>query len=125
MEKVGEIDACFFVLLQTLGRIGRVQQIYHDNDLKIEVCGTCWTYNPSAVTKVASSDGSLPGSSSGGKYRRVGNTTDTCTQVAAAKFSRTPSIFNSTITPKSVSLSPYPTQTNTNECTQVCMHGLS
>jgi len=42
--------------------------VYHDNDLKVEVCGTCWTYNPSAVTKVASSDGSLPGSSSGGMY---------------------------------------------------------
>ena len=36
----------------TLGKIGRVQQIYHDNDLKVEVCGTSWTYNPAAVTKV-------------------------------------------------------------------------
>ena len=48
----------------TLGKIGRVQQIYHDNDLKVEVCGTSWTYNPSAVNKVAS-DGQLPGASSG------------------------------------------------------------
>jgi len=48
----------------TLGKIGRVQQIYHDNDLKVEVCGTSWTYNPAAVAKVAS-DGSLPGASSG------------------------------------------------------------
>lgn len=48
----------------TLGKIGRVQQIYHDNDLKVEVCGTSWTYNPSAVTKVAS-DGTVPGTSSG------------------------------------------------------------
>jgi hypothetical protein len=53
-------------LLQTLGKIGRVQQIYHDNDLKVEVCGTSWTYNPVAVTKVASSDGTVPGTSSGG-----------------------------------------------------------
>lgn len=51
--------------LQTLGKIGRVQQIYHDNDLKVEVCNTSWTYNPNAVTKVASSDGSVPGNSSG------------------------------------------------------------
>ena len=36
----------------TMGKIGRVQQIYHDNDLKVEVCGTSWTYNPLAVTKV-------------------------------------------------------------------------
>ena len=50
----------------TLGKIGRIQQIYHDNDLKVEVCGTSWTYNPVAVTKVAS-DGSIPGASSGGK----------------------------------------------------------
>ncbi|XP_075992412.1 E3 ubiquitin-protein ligase mind bomb 1 isoform X2 [Anticarsia gemmatalis] len=41
----------------TLGKIGRVQQIYQDNDLKVEVCNTSWTYNPNAVTKVASSDG--------------------------------------------------------------------
>ncbi|XP_041968079.1 E3 ubiquitin-protein ligase MIB1 isoform X2 [Aricia agestis] len=49
----------------TLGKIGRVQQIYHDNDLKVEVCNTFWTYNPNAVTKVASFDGSIPGNSSG------------------------------------------------------------
>lgn len=54
--------------LQTLGKIGRIQQIYHDNDLKVEVCGTSWTYNPMAVTKVASSDGTAVGSSSGGRY---------------------------------------------------------
>ncbi len=52
--------------VQTLGKVGRVQQIYHDNDLKVEVCGTSWTYNPAAVTKIAS-DGSLPGASNGGK----------------------------------------------------------
>jgi len=53
--------------LQTLGKIGRIQQIYIDNDLKVEVCGTSWTYSPLAVTKVASSDGTAVGSSSGGK----------------------------------------------------------
>ncbi|KAG8187082.1 hypothetical protein JTE90_016178 [Oedothorax gibbosus] len=51
-------------MLPTLGKIGRVQQIYHDNDLKVEVCSTSWTYNPAAVTKVAS-DGTIPGTSSG------------------------------------------------------------
>jgi E3 ubiquitin-protein ligase mind-bomb len=40
----------------TLGKVGRVEQIYHDNDLKVSVCGTSWTYNPAAVAKV-SSDG--------------------------------------------------------------------
>ena len=53
--------------MQTLGKIGRIQQVYHDNDLKVEVCGTSWTYNPSAVTKVASSDGAAITNSSGGK----------------------------------------------------------
>ncbi|XP_017842823.2 E3 ubiquitin-protein ligase mind-bomb [Drosophila busckii] len=38
----------------TLGKIGRVQQVYHDNDLKVEVGNTSWTYNPLAVCKVAS-----------------------------------------------------------------------
>ncbi|XP_055349555.1 E3 ubiquitin-protein ligase MIB1-like isoform X2 [Paramacrobiotus metropolitanus] len=40
-------------MLPTLGKVGRVQQLYHDGDLKVEVCGTSWTYNPLAVTKVA------------------------------------------------------------------------
>lgn len=53
---------------QTLGKIGCVLQIYQDNDLKVDVCGTSWTYNPLAVTKVASADGSLAGSSSGGEH---------------------------------------------------------
>ena len=57
----------YFIYLKTLGKIGRVQQIYHDNDLKVEVCGTSWTYNPAAVTKVASADGTAVGNSSGGK----------------------------------------------------------
>ncbi|XP_045158306.1 E3 ubiquitin-protein ligase MIB1-like [Mercenaria mercenaria] len=52
-------------MMPTLGKIGRVQQVYHDNDLKVEVCGTSWTYNPAAVTKVASSDGAAIGNSSG------------------------------------------------------------
>lgn len=67
--EVGVMFRSWFILwfsLQTLGKIGRVQQIYHDNDLKVEVCGTSWTYNPVAVTKVASSDGTVPGTSSGG-----------------------------------------------------------
>jgi E3 ubiquitin-protein ligase mind-bomb len=55
-------------VFQTLGKIGRIQQIYHDNDLKVEVCGTSWTYNPAAVMKVASSDGTAVGSSSGGMF---------------------------------------------------------
>lgn len=33
--------------------------------MKVEVCSTTWTYNPLAVTKVASSDGAMPGTSSG------------------------------------------------------------
>ena len=48
-------------MLPTLGKIGRVQHIYHDNDLKINVNGFDWTYNPAAVTKVASADGTFPG----------------------------------------------------------------
>ena len=43
-----DLDVC-----QTLGKVGQVQQIYHDNDLKVEVCGTCWTYNPLCVVKIS------------------------------------------------------------------------
>jgi E3 ubiquitin-protein ligase mind-bomb len=42
-------------MIPTLGKVGRVQQIYYDKDLKVEVGNTSWTYNPLAVTKVASS----------------------------------------------------------------------
>lgn len=38
----------------TLGKVGCIVQIYHDNDLKVDVCGTSWTYNPLAVTKMPS-----------------------------------------------------------------------
>lgn len=64
-SKICFVTNCMIKLFQTLGKIGRVQQIYHDNDLKVEVCGTSWTYNPAAVTKVAS-DGAVPGAASGG-----------------------------------------------------------
>ncbi|XP_071837816.1 E3 ubiquitin-protein ligase MIB1-like [Apostichopus japonicus] len=50
-------------MLPTLGKIGRVLQIYHDNDLKVEVGSTSWTYNPAAVTKVASDTAALGNSS--------------------------------------------------------------
>lgn len=38
--------------MQTLGQVGKIVKIYPDNDLKIEVCGTTWTYNPLAVNKI-------------------------------------------------------------------------
>lgn len=57
-----------FPSLQTLGKVGRVQQIYSDSDLKVEVCGTSWTYNPAAVSKVASA-GSAISNASGGKFK--------------------------------------------------------
>ncbi|XP_059226620.1 E3 ubiquitin-protein ligase mind-bomb isoform X2 [Stomoxys calcitrans] len=58
----------------TLGKVGRVQQVYHDNDLKIEVGNTSWTYNPLAVTKIASAntDGScVPVISSGERLSAI------------------------------------------------------
>ncbi|GAA6097498.1 E3 ubiquitin-protein ligase mib1 isoform X1 [Tachysurus ichikawai] len=50
-------------MLPTLGKMGRVQQIYSDSDLKVEVCGTSWTYNPAAVTKVASAGSAITNAS--------------------------------------------------------------
>lgn len=41
-------------MIDTLGKVGRVAEIYHDNDLKVEVCGNSWTYNPLAVVKISS-----------------------------------------------------------------------
>jgi len=39
-------------MIPTLGKIGKVQQIYHDGDLKVDVAGTSWTYNPLCVSKI-------------------------------------------------------------------------
>lgn len=61
---------------QTLGKVGRVQQIYSDSDLKVEVCGTSWTYNPAAVTKVAPA-GSAVTNASGGRQDTHTVRTDT------------------------------------------------
>lgn len=47
-----------------------MQQIYSDSDLKVEVCGTSWTYNPAAVTKIAPS-GSAVSNASGGLYEHT------------------------------------------------------
>lgn len=59
-------------MIPTLGKVGRVQQVYQDNDLKIEVCNTSWTYNPLAVTKVASAaDGTVPVTSSGERLSAI------------------------------------------------------
>ncbi|XP_051879285.1 E3 ubiquitin-protein ligase mib1 isoform X1 [Pristis pectinata] len=57
-------------MLPTLGKVGRVQQIYSDSDLKVEVCGTSWTYNPAAVTKVASA-GSAVSNASGERLSQL------------------------------------------------------
>lgn len=62
-----ELGFICHISLQTLGKVGRVQQIYSDSDLKVEVCGTSWTYNPAAVTKIAPS-GSAVSNASGGVY---------------------------------------------------------
>lgn len=40
-------------MLPTIGKIGRVIQVYPDNDLKVEVCGTSWTYSPLALKKLS------------------------------------------------------------------------
>ena len=48
----------------TLGKVGRVTQVYHDNDLKVEVCNTFWTYNPAAVTRVSENSSNSVASSS-------------------------------------------------------------
>ena len=37
---------------QTLGKVGRVLQVYPDGDLKIDVAGRSWTFNPLCCSKV-------------------------------------------------------------------------
>ena len=37
---------------QTLGKVGRIVEIYPDGDVRIDVGGVSWTYNPAAVSRV-------------------------------------------------------------------------
>ena len=39
---------------QTLGKVGRIVEIYPDGDVKIDVGGVSWTYNPAVVSRVDS-----------------------------------------------------------------------
>nr|CAB3263829.1 E3 ubiquitin-protein ligase MIB1 [Phallusia mammillata] len=39
-------------MLPTLGKIGRVQQVYRDSDIKVEVSGSSWIFNPLLLSKV-------------------------------------------------------------------------
>ena len=39
--------------IKTLGEIGKVTTVYSDNDIKVEVCGKIWTFNPLAVIKIS------------------------------------------------------------------------
>ena len=59
--------------VQTLGTVGRILEIYADGDLKVDIRGVTWTFNPSAVSKVTSDGVPLtPGTSGkggGGKVR--------------------------------------------------------
>ena len=38
--------------MKVLGKIGKVKKIFPDEDIKIEINGESWTFNPLAVTKV-------------------------------------------------------------------------
>ena len=37
---------------QTLGKVGRIAEIYPDGDVRIDVGGVSWTYNPAVVSRV-------------------------------------------------------------------------
>lgn len=50
-----------------MGKIGIVQQIYDDGDLKVAVCDTSWTYNPRCL-KLVSQSGQLLGAAGGYYY---------------------------------------------------------
>ena len=52
-------------LHQTLGKVGRVAEVYGDGDLKIDVKGSMWTFNSQAVRKVDGDGMPLTPSTSG------------------------------------------------------------
>ena len=38
---------------KALGKVGRIVHLYADGDVKVQVTGGCWIFNPLAVTKVS------------------------------------------------------------------------
>ena len=42
------------VMIKSLNKIGKIIDIYHDDDLKVLINGSFWTYNPQAVRFVFS-----------------------------------------------------------------------
>uniref|UniRef100_H2YAP2 RING-type E3 ubiquitin transferase n=1 Tax=Ciona savignyi TaxID=51511 RepID=H2YAP2_CIOSA len=50
-------------MLTALGKIGRVQQVYPDSDIKVDVSGTSWIFNPVLLIKVDQGQ-----AKSGGKF---------------------------------------------------------
>ena len=41
-----------YFVLQTLGKVGRIIEIYPDGDVRIDVGGVSWTYNPAILSRV-------------------------------------------------------------------------
>ena len=56
--------------MQTLGKVGRVLKVYPDGDIKVDVRGSTWTYNPRVVSKVDSDGVPLTPGTSGEKHYR-------------------------------------------------------
>ncbi len=42
----------FLLPLQILGKVGHVVQVYSDGDLKVDIQGNIWTFNPRNVSRV-------------------------------------------------------------------------
>ncbi|XP_050526608.1 E3 ubiquitin-protein ligase MIB1-like [Daktulosphaira vitifoliae] len=59
-------------MLMTLGKVGVVQQVYDDGDLKVAVCDTSWTYNPRCLTLASRSSRPIPGAVAAGGYYYYG-----------------------------------------------------
>ncbi len=41
-------------LIQTLGKVGRVLEVYSDGDVNVDVRGSKWTFNPACLSKLDS-----------------------------------------------------------------------
>ena len=42
----------FSLLIQTLSQVGQVMDVLPNGDVRVEVRGTVWTFNPSVVNRV-------------------------------------------------------------------------
>jgi hypothetical protein len=60
-------------MYQSLGRIGRIEEVYPDGDLKIGICNTLWTYNAMSLQQIFNFKTSVSSFPTAELFREIAN----------------------------------------------------